>query len=181
MSKKLPTKDEALEALDFIVNVLRQHEIELDKLVNELHTITEKLQGSDDSDGKISQMEEKLVKLQEEISTLVKTVVPSQLSLKEPVQIDSTTRPSIASFQGPPVILRCKNWVDFKNLACHAQNLSFLCKSDENTFQVDALKNNQIITYNGSFPSAPFLLKAWLSTQLSIAENCILEGVLVIG
>ena len=164
MSKKHPTKDEALEALDFIVNVLRQHEKELDKLVNELHTITDKLQGSDDSDGKISHLEKNLVKLQEEISTLVKTATPSQLPLKESAQINSTVRPSISGFQGPPVILRCKNWVDFKNLACQAQNLSFLCKSEENTFQVDALKNNQIITYNGSFPSAPFQQEAYRRT-----------------
>jgi hypothetical protein len=36
MSKKAPSKDDALEALDFIINVLREHEKDLDRLINEL-------------------------------------------------------------------------------------------------------------------------------------------------
>jgi len=35
VSKKPQSKDEALEALDFIVNVLKEHEKDLDKLINE--------------------------------------------------------------------------------------------------------------------------------------------------
>jgi len=33
MSKKIPSKDEALEALDFIVSVLKEHEKDLDRLI----------------------------------------------------------------------------------------------------------------------------------------------------
>ena len=32
MSERAPSRDEALEALDFIVNVLKEHEKDLDKL-----------------------------------------------------------------------------------------------------------------------------------------------------
>ena len=43
MAKDPQSKDEALEALDFIVNVLKEHEKDLDKLINELATVTEQL------------------------------------------------------------------------------------------------------------------------------------------
>ena len=43
MSKNPQTKDDALEALDFIVNVLKEHERDLDKLINELATVTEQM------------------------------------------------------------------------------------------------------------------------------------------
>ena len=83
--------------------------------------------------------------------------------------------------QGPPVILRCKKWDDFQTLAYKAQTLSFMFKDVEKTFQTDALKGNQIITYSGPLPSYESLLKMWLSKQLEVSEKQILEGVLAIG
>jgi hypothetical protein len=46
---------------------------------------------------------------------------------------------------------------------------------------VDALKNSQIITYSGELPKQTALLKSWLSKQLDIPEDRILEGVLAVG
>ena len=43
MAKNPQSKDEALEALDFIVNVLKEHERDLDKLISELATVTEQM------------------------------------------------------------------------------------------------------------------------------------------
>ena len=43
MSEKTPSKDEALEALDFIVNVLKEHEKDLDRLVSELGSVAGQL------------------------------------------------------------------------------------------------------------------------------------------
>jgi hypothetical protein len=77
--------------------------------------------------------------------------------------------------------LRCKQWEDFQNLATQAQTVSFLYKEAEKTFQVDALKANQIITYSGDLPKATSLLKAWLAGQLGVEEKKILEGILAIG
>jgi len=54
-------------------------------------------------------------------------------------------------------------------------------KEAEKTFQADALKGNQIITYSGELPQLTALLKMWLSKQLEIPEKKILEGVLAIG
>jgi hypothetical protein len=56
-----------------------------------------------------------------------------------------------------------------------------MVKETEHTFQVDALKGNQIITYTGELPKYPALLKVWLSRTLNASERNVLEGVLAIG
>jgi hypothetical protein len=88
---------------------------------------------------------------------------------------------TISGVRGPPVILRCKHWEDFQTSAYQAQTLSFIFRDDEKTFQVDALKNSQVITYSGELPKPVSLLKIWLSKQLDIPEKKILEGILAIG
>ena len=188
MSHKPQSKDEALEALDFIVNVLKEHEKDLDKLIGELGTVTEQIGVSGDLTGKVEKVEEKVNGLQNEISNLITCLSTSPrempLAMKEtkasePVQV---MQPVQAAFvQGPPVILRCKQWEDFLGLAFQAQTMSFMVKEAERTFQVDALKGNQILTYSGELPKLPALLKVWLSKQLEILEKKVLEGVLAIG
>jgi hypothetical protein len=181
MSRKPQSKDEALEALDFIVNVLKEHEKDLDRLINELGTVTEQLGETGELSGKVDKVEERITGLQNEISSLINYLSASPreapLVIKEPktevVQADV--------MHGPPVILRCKQWEDFQTLAFQAQTLSFMYKEAEKTFQADALKSNQIITYNGELPKFTVLLKIWLSKQLEIPEKKILEGVLAIG
>jgi hypothetical protein len=79
------------------------------------------------------------------------------------------------------VILRCKQWEDFQTLASQAQTVSFLYRETEKTFQVDALKNNQIVTYSSELPKFTVLLKTWLGRQLGVDEKRILEGILAIG
>jgi hypothetical protein len=181
MSRKPQSKDEALEALDFIVNVLKEHEKDLDRLINELGTVTEQLGETGELSGKVDKVEERITGLQNEISSLINYLSASPreapLVIKEPktevVQADV--------MHGPPVILRCKQWEDFQTLAFQAQTLSFMYKEAEKTFQADALKSNQIITYSGELPKLTVLLKIWLSKQLEIPEKKILEGVLAIG
>jgi hypothetical protein len=181
MSKKPQSKDEALEALDFIVNVLKEHEKDLDRLINELGTVTEQLGETGELSSKVDKVEERITGLQNEISSLINYLSASPreapLVIKEPkaevVQADV--------MHGPPVILRCKQWEDFQTLAFQAQTLSFMYKEAEKTFQADALKSNQIITYSGELPKLTVLLKIWLSKQLEIPEKKILEGVLAIG
>ena len=188
MSHKPQSKDEALEALDFIVNVLKEHEKDLDKLIGELGTVTEQIGVTGDLTGKVEKVEEKVNGLQNEISNLITClstsprempVAAKESKASEPVQV---MQPVQAAFvQGPPVILRCKQWEDFMGLASQAQTMSFMVKEAERTFQVDALKGNQILTYSGELPKLPALLKVWLSKQLEILEKKVLEGVLAIG
>jgi small-conductance mechanosensitive channel len=184
MSKKPTSKNEALEALDFIVNVLKEHEKDLDKLINELGTITEKLSDTGEFSGKIEKVEERLTTLQNEISNLITYLSASHETIPMQPQITQEQKPETPQpreMRGPPVILRCKQWEDFQGLAHQAQTLSFLYREAEKTFQVDALKDNQIITYSGELPKQISLLKTWLSKQLDIPEKKILEGILAIG
>jgi small-conductance mechanosensitive channel len=181
MSKKLPSKNEALEALDFIVNVLKEHEKDLDRLINELGTITEKMGDTGELSGKIEKVEERLTTLQNEIANLITYLSASHEALPMQVPVQKPEALQTRETRGPPVILRCKQWEDFQTLASQAQTLSFLYREAEKTFQADALKDNQIITYSGELPKPISLLKTWLSKQLNIPEKNILEGILAIG
>jgi hypothetical protein len=187
MSKKPQSKDEALEALDFIVNVLKEHEKDLDKLIGELGTVTEQLGTTGDLTEKVETIEEKVSGLQNEISNLVNclstTPRETPITVKETKTTEPTQAPIAPTSTAPstPVILRCKQWEDFLTLASQAHTMSFMVKEAERTFQVDALKGNQIITYNGELPKPHALLKVWLSKQLEIPEKKVLEGVLAIG
>lgn len=189
MPQKPPSKDEALEALDFIVNVLKDHEKDLDRLISELGTVAGQFGDTGDLSEKVENVEQKISGLQNEITSLVNYLSASPreapLLVKEPqsegeaAQKSEITEPLV--MPGPPVILRCKQWEDFQNLAFQAQTLSFLYKEAENTFQADALKGNQIITYSGELPKLTALLRMWLSKQLDVSEKRILEGILAIG
>ena len=181
MSKKPQSKDEALEALDFIVNVLKEHEKDLDRLIGELGTVTEALGETGELSCKVEKVEERISGLQNEINSLVSylSASPQEKPVLTPQQKTEVVQSSV--IHGPPVILRCKQWEDFQTLAFQAQTLSFMYKDAEKTFQADALKGNQIITYSGELPKLTALLKMWLSKQLEIPEKKILEGVLAIG
>lgn len=182
MSKKAPSKDDALEALDFIINVLREHEKDLDRLINELGKITERLGETGELSGKIENVEERLTNLQGAISNLISYLSTSHEVPKMPAQtLQAPKAQEPVEIRGPPVILRCKQWEDFQTLANQAQTLSFLYKETEKTFQADALKNNQIITYSGELPKQTALLKTWLSKQLDVSQDRILEGILAVG
>ncbi len=184
MSRKAPSRDEALEAIDFIVNVLKEHEKDLDKLINELGTITEKMGDTGELSGKVEKVEERLTNLQNEITNLIAYLsaspATSQASAPTP-QVQNREGLHAIDVRGQPVILRCKQWEDFQSLAIEAHTLSFLYRENEKMFQADALKNNQIITYSGDIPKPTSLLRTWLSKQLCIEEKRVLEGILAIG
>jgi len=164
---KRPSKDEALEALDFIINVLKEHEKDLDRLIGQLGTITESLGETGEITGKIEKVEERLTTLQNEITSLVKYI--------------SSPREAPPYIHGPPVIVKCKQWQDFKILAANAETVSYQFKETEKTFQADALKEGKVLTYTGEFPQNARLLKIWLSKELDITEEKIFEGVLALG
>jgi hypothetical protein len=165
MAKK-PNKDEALEALDFIVNVLKEHEKDLDKLIHQLGIITESLGETGEVTTKIEKVEERLSTIQNEITNLIKYI--------------SSPRETPAYLMGPPVIVKCKQWEDFKTLALGADTVSYQLQETEKTFQADALKEGKVLTYTGEFPQNTHLLKTWLSKELNITEEKIFEGILAI-
>ncbi len=144
--------------------------------------ITERLGETGELSGKIENVEERLTNLQGEISNLISYLSTSHEASKTPAPIWKAPKAqTLVEIRGPPVILRCKQWEDFQTLANQAQTVSFLYKEAEKTFQADALKNSQIITYSGELPKPTALLKIWLFRQLNVPEDKILEGILAVG
>jgi len=182
LAKNPQSKDDALEALDFIVNVLKEHEKDLDKLINELANVTEQMGDAGELNSKVEKVEGKIDMLQKEVANLVCYIsngsnnpLSTAATREQPSEMVPAT---VTALGAPSVILRCKQWEDFQVLATKAQTLSFSFKEDEKVFQADALKGNQIITYSGVLPKFSSILKMWLSRQLDVAERNILEGVL---
>jgi hypothetical protein len=193
LAKNPQSKDDALEALDFIVNVLKEHERDLDKLINELANVTEQLGDTGALNIKVESVEEKINNLQKEVTNLIgylsnapkqalSTMGNEQATLPQPKPAPTANATHVMAAQsGTSVILKCKLWEDFQVLGVHAQTLSFCYKEDEKVFQADALKGNQIVTYSGPLPKLSALIKASLSKQLDVAEQNILEGILALG
>jgi hypothetical protein len=188
LAKNPQSKDDALEALDFIVNVLKEHEKDLDKLIGELATVTEQIGDTGELDGKVEKVEAKVDTLQKEITNLISTLsnVPKQafagtgaVAKEQSSEMASATAEVVRS--EPSVVLRCSQWEDFQTLAARAQTLSFSYKEQEKVIQTDALKGNQIINYSGVLPKMSGILKMWLSKQLDVPERSILEGFLAVG
>jgi len=166
--ERKPTKNDALEALDFIINVLKEHEKDLDRLISQLGIITESLGDTGEITGKIESIEDRITTLQDEITSLIKCVgAPKQAPTYAPART--------------PVTMKCKQWEDFKNMAAGAETVSYVFKEAEGTFQADALSNGKVVSYTGEFPNNASLLKLWLSKELDIAEEVIFEGDLKIG
>ncbi len=187
MTEKPPSKDEALEALDFIVNVLKEHEKDLDRLISELGTVAGNLGDTGDLSGKVEKVEEEISGLQNQITTLIKQLstnpntTQTQVTMTQAPKDTTNETTQTEAIKGTPIILQCKQWEDFQALATQAHTVSFTHKESEKTFEADALKNNQVITYTGELPKTSTLLKTWLSKQLDISEKKIIEGVLAVG
>jgi hypothetical protein len=186
--KNPQSKDDALEALDFIVNVLKEHEKDLDKLINELATVTEQIGDTGELSSKVQKVEEKIDVLQKQVTSLINSLsgAPKEASPAAAAALQQNeAAPTFALAEvvrgGPSVVLRCSQWEDFQNLATKAQTISFSYKEQEKIFQADALKGNQVITYSGPLPKLSSILKLYLSKQLDVPERSVLEGVLVVS
>ena len=167
--ERKPSSNDALEAVDFIINVLKEHEKDLDRLVNQLGIITESLGETGEISGKIEKIEDRITTLQDEITNMIKQIPVS------PREISSYN-----NTRGAAVTVKCRQWEDFKNLAAGAENVSYLFKEEDKTFQADAVINGKVISYTGEFPQNIQLLKLWLSKELAIDEKDVFEGVLSI-
>ncbi len=177
------SKDKSLEALDFIINVLKEHEQNLDKSINDFASVTEHLGNTDMLNSRIEKVEEKIGNLQKEIANLIgilsnspKNALLTGVKTQE-LPTEMSTSASVATIQtGVYVTLHCKQWRDFQSLALNPQTVSFSFKEAEKIFQIEAIKGNQLILFSGILPNFAFILKTWLSKQLDIAEGNVLEG-----
>ena len=166
MAKK-NSKNDALEALDFIIDVLKEHEKDLDRLIHQLGVIADSIGEAGEITERIEKIEERLSTLHSEITNLIKYV--------------SSPREALPPSQGFSVTVRCNQWQDFKGLAGNAETVTYLLKDTEKTFQTDAMKEGKLLTYVGEFPQNAPLLKVWLSKELNVPEEKIFEGILSTG
>ncbi len=67
MGENLRSKDKPLESIDFVINVLNEHEKNLDELIDELTNVIEKIKEADSLKGKIDVVEEKIDKLRKQV------------------------------------------------------------------------------------------------------------------
>ena len=160
-------RNEALEALDFIINVLKEHEKDLDRLIGQLGNITESLGETGEISEKINNIEKRISNLQSELTMMIKNIaIPKSISTSQNVTAN------------PAVNVQCKKWEDFKTLATGAETVSYSYKTSEDTFHATALKDGKLVSYTGDYPIKSILLKMWLSQELSIKEETVFEGVL---
>ncbi len=163
-----PSNNDALEAVDFIINVLKEHEKDLDGLIGQLGVITESLGETGEISNKIEKIEGRITKLQDEIINLIKR-------LNAPRDVSSY------KIRGTSVTVKCIQWEDFKNLAKGAENVSYLLKETEKTFQADAIVNGKVISYTGEIPNINQFLRLWISKELETDEKDVFEGILSIS
>jgi hypothetical protein len=161
-----PNKDKALEALDFIIGVLREHEKGLDNLVGQLGNITEKFEEPNDIHIKLDRVEQSLHSLQDKLTNLMNCI---------------TNSPSgpVNNYQLRTISVKCQEWRDFRILATNAETVSIILGDSKKSFKVCALKNDKILSYEGEIPEYILLLKLWLSNELNVSEQGIIEGTLI--
>jgi hypothetical protein len=184
MAKNPQQKDEALEALDFIVNVLKEHERDLDKLISELATVTEQMGDTSELSGKVDKVEEKINGLQKEVSNLLSCfqgdVKPAPLVAAKEETAPVANLPA-AVVGGPTVAVNCTQWEDFRVYAAGAQTVTFSYKEDEKILSAQAIRGNQIVSYKGPLPKFSSILKLYLSKELRISDQSIVEGNLAVS
>ncbi|MGB9779159.1 MAG: hypothetical protein ACPLW8_07100 [Candidatus Bathyarchaeales archaeon] len=161
-------RGENSDACSRIVKKFEEHERGLNEVLKSLQQIVEERGQGKMYGDKIGKVEKLFLNVREEISNLISLICPSSSTSQE-------------YFQGPPVIIRCKQWEDFKLQAANSGAVSFLYKAEERTFQVDALKGSRVYTFSGPIPGDVLLLRAWLAKELRVEELRVVEGVLGIG
>jgi len=162
--------EDTKETLDLILNNLREFERDFQRLIGEFQKIGDNSNLSEDMAEKFKDAKKRLLSVQKDISNVVESLPASAPT------ISPTT-----SVMGPPIIIRCKNWIDFKLQASKADNISFLYREEEKAFQVDAVKGSRVYTYSGQLPNGEGLLRTWLSSELGTKESQVSEGVLALG
>lgn len=173
------SNDRTFDALNSLVNVLIEHERNLDNLILGLSTIMGNVSKNGKLQVKIDKFLEKISALEKEVAILSSHLSSSINEKSDPV---SSTRMSWLTMvesvsQKPPrTFLRCIQWSDFKTLAFQAQTISFIYKEEVETLQALAIKDSQVIEYVGVIPKLSSTLKAWLAKQINISEKFVFEG-----
>lgn len=157
------------QSLIDILEDMKSLELDFKQIIMRLEEIQEGRNLNDEEKRTVENIKKRLFNIQSQITNMLSN------------SSSANNLASTVSAIGPPIIIRCKHWEEFKQQASNAKGLSFLCKEEEKTFQVDAIKDNRIYTYSGQMPEPKNMLKTWLSNELNIEIKNVLEGVLAIG
>jgi hypothetical protein len=164
--ESLSDNSNALNALDLIINVLKNHEKELDKLVNELKGLVQKL-------SLLEKLASKVESLDEKLSSIESAAKPMGPAKPAAVEAERPTPP-----QGPPATLRFRSWEEFKDMASGCEAISYIVREEdeEQVLEVEALKGRMLLTYIGPLPGTLSLIKSWLSGELEVPKANVFEG-----
>ena len=171
--------DKPFDALNTLVNVLVEHEKNLDHLIKGLSTVIGQLNKNEKINGQMDHIFDKITDTQKEITTFVNNLQDDPPENGTPIPTKNTTfetTTACALQESHKITLHCVQWKDFQNLALQAQTVSFSFKEGEKTFHVYALKNSQIITFAGLIPQISLISKAWLAKQINVSEKLVFEG-----
>ena len=179
MADDASSRDGAMEALDLVINVLKEHEASLDNAIENLSDVQESMGQASAVVAKVDKLEKSVDSLQQEISkvsiklsdVLKTSAVPKQ---QEPIAVQDGSQ-LCSNASKPYLILDCKSWEDFESLSLNSQIVSFNFKEGR-ILEAKAVKNDMIINYAGTLPSIKLVLKAWLSSKLNVPQQCIFEG-----
>jgi hypothetical protein len=187
--KKSVFESETSDSFDFVANTLKENSETLELLLKELRSISDRMQEVCEL-STYKRIEDKIGTLQNEIRSMSTTAPLRELARESPHPSNaSATAPDKNSEQNLPpppelanshAVLRCKNWEDFVACASGAQLASFGYREADKVFEVDALKNGEVVVYVGPWPKFELLLKAWLGGRLKIAGEKIFEGSLTL-
>jgi hypothetical protein len=75
MSKNSPSKDGSFEALDFILNIIKEHDKDLDRVATELASIAKRRGEKGDLRIRIAKIEDQIDSLQKDVDKLSKILV----------------------------------------------------------------------------------------------------------
>lgn len=156
------------ERLEGVLKELKKFEENIKRLVDQLEKIGDSSSLKSEDSQKFEHAKGYLSAIHGNVSNIVKSLATPHVLAK----------PSV---QGPPMIVRCKQWEDFKFNALKADTVSFLHRDGERVFQVDAIKEGKVYTYSGQLPRDFEFLRVWLSKQVDIDEDRVLEGILALG
>jgi hypothetical protein len=152
-------KSGAIEAVKFILNVLKQHNKEFDHLVTQL---------GDEAD--------KIKKVGESLDKIQAVVDRSLTSVKESPRSDTAFFPSSKR----SIIAKCRQWKEFKSLSNMSEMFFFQVDEKVNTVKVYALKGNLVLTCFYDLALGPQKhetgLKIWISRELNVTEDKIIKG-----
>lgn len=141
-------------------------------LKKDLHTLTCMIDSKDekyktDTNKLIAEINVLQIKIKTLLDQLKKTENTNNLPSALPIQ--ATSNHKIQTIQ-------LKHWIEFKTFAAESHFSAYTCREDERLFEINAVKNNQLLVYIGETPKINEMLRSWLSNQLIVSQEKIVEG-----